>query len=198
MADVNKSANKLLNDFQKNIMGNTNTCKLAKVVDFKPETYSCSVMPLPSEDNSIVLNVPVATIKYDEYLVYCPLKKDDIVLVVFCDYDADDILLGGDTSQTERVHDISDAFVVGGISLLNESLSLVDPDSLLIQNKSKSAYFKLEKDGKIEIKGQEIKVMGDSKVQVTSPMIDLVGYAQYKGREIAVKGDSDTNGDVLV
>lgn len=190
MANVNKSANKLLNDFQKNIMGSTNTCKLAKVVDFKPETYSCSVMPLPTEENSIVLNVPVVALNYKDYLIYGPLEKDDLVLVVFCDYDTDEILLGGDSSQTERVHDISDAFVIGGVSLLNGNLDLVDPGCLLVQNKAKSAYVKLDKQGNIELKSQEIRV--------EAPKIDLVGYARYKGREIAVKGDSDTNGDTLV
>jgi len=190
MADVNKSANKFLNDFSKNILNNTNTCKLAKVVNFNPSTYSCDVMPLPSEDNSIIINVPVASIKYDDFLFYCPLKKDDLVLLVFCDNDSDDILLGSDSAQTERVHDISDAFVIGGISLLKGKLDLVDTNSLVIQNKTKSGYIKLDKAGDIEIKGQNIKIQGDN--------IELVGLAKYKGKEIAVKGDADTRGDTLV
>lgn len=190
MADVNKSANKFLNDFSKNILNNTNACKLAKVVNFNPSTYSCDVMPLPSEDNSIIINVPVASIKYDDFLVYCPLKKDDLVLLVFCDNDSDDILLGSDSAQTERVHDISDAFVIGGISLLKGKLDLVDTNSLVLQNKAKSGYIKLDKSGNIEIKGQNIKIQGDN--------IELIGFAKYKGKEIAAKGDSDTRGDTLV
>ena len=197
MADVNKSANKFLEDFTKNLMTNTNSCKLAKVVAFYPETYSCDVLPMPSEDNAIIINVPVAATKYSEFLIYAPLKKDDLVLLVFCDNDSDDILLGSDSTQTERKHDISDCFVVGGITLLNEKLNLVDPESLVLQELQQKAYIKIDKEGKIVIEGQDISMKAPH-IELVSELIELIGYAEYRNEQIAVNGDPDTDGDNLV
>ncbi len=180
---ANKNANSFFDDLKKGIAGETNVCKMAKVVNFYPETMKVDVMPLPSEDNSMIINVPVATVRSKDFLIYYPLKPDDKVILIFVDNDTDNILLGEDSAETERGHDISDCICIGGITLLNDSLDVDDADSLVVQNISNSAKIKIKNDGKIQIEATEI---------------ELKGFAKYRGKEIAVKGDGTSDGASIV
>ncbi len=155
---ANRNANKFFEDLKKNISGETNVCKMAKVVKFYPETMKVDVMPLPSEDNSMVINVPVATVRTKDFLIYYPLKAGDTVILIFADNDIDNILLGEDSIETERGHDISDCICIGGITLLNETLDVDDKDALVIQNISNTASISIKKDGDIKIKAKNFKV----------------------------------------
>ncbi|CDZ74874.1 conserved domain protein [Peptoniphilus sp. ING2-D1G] len=155
---ANRHANNFFEDFKKNIAGETNVCKMAKVVKFYPETMKVDVMPLPSEDNAMIINVPVATVRSKDFLIYYPLKADDIVILIFADNDTDNILLGEDSIETERGHDVSDCICIGGITLLNDSLSIDDPDSLIIQNISNTAKIIVKENGDIDIKCKHFKV----------------------------------------
>lgn len=176
------NVNEFFNDLSNGISKGLNVAKLAKVVKYYPENMKVDVMPYPTEDSAMIINVPLATIATKDYLVYYPLKPDDIVVLLFIDYDTDNILLGEDSLETERGHDVSDCVAIGCISLFKEPLSVSDIDSLLIQEKGGKSKIRLNK-GEIEIE---------------APRINLKGYATYKGREIAVKGDADSRGDTLV
>ena len=169
-----ENVNGFFNDLTNGINKGLNVAKLAKVVKFYPENMKVDVMPYPTEDSAIIINVPLATIATKDYLVYYPLKPDDIVVLLFIDYDTDNILLGEDSLETERGHDVSDCVAIGCISLFKEPLSVSDIDGLLIQ----------EKGGKSKIR------LNKGEVEIEAPRINLKGYATYKGREIAVKGDS--------
>lgn len=155
---ANRHANNFFEDFKKNIAGETNVCKMAKVVKFYPETMKVDVMPLPSEDNSMIINVPVATVRNKDFLIYYPLEVDDIVILIFADNDTDNILLGEDSIETERGHDISDCICIGGITLLNDSLEVDNKDALVMQNISNTASIAIKKDGDIKIKAKNFKV----------------------------------------
>ena len=176
------NVNDFFNDLTNGINKGLNVAKLAKVVKYYPENMKVDVMPFPTEESAMIINVPLATIATKDYLVYYPLKPDDIVVLLFIDYDTDNILLGEDSLETERGHDVSDCIAIGCISLFKEPLSVSDTDSLLIQ----------EKGGKSKIR------LNKGEVEIEAPRINLKGYATYKGREIAVKGDADNRGDTLV
>lgn len=155
---ANRNANNFFEDFKKNIAGETNVCKMAKVVKFYPETMKVDVMPLPSEDNAMIINVPVATVRSKDFLIYYPLEVDDIVILIFADNDTDNILLGEDSIETERGHDVSDCICIGGITLLNDSLDVDEKDALVMQNISNTASISIKKDGDIKIKAKNFKV----------------------------------------
>ena len=176
------NVNDFFNDLTNGINKGLNVAKLAKVVKYYPENMKVDVMPFPTDDSAMIINVPLATIATKDYLVYYPLKPDDIVVLLFIDYDTDNILLGEDSLETERGHDVSDCVAIGCISLFKEPLSISDTDSLLIQ----------EKGGKSKIR------LNKGEVEIEAPRINLKGFATYKGREIAVKGDADSRGDTLV
>lgn len=155
---ANRHANNFFEDFKKNIAAETNICKIAKVVKFYPETMKVDVMPLPSEDNAMIINVPVATVRSKDFLIYYPLEVDDIVILIFADNDTDNILLGEDSIETERGHDISDCICIGGITLLNDTLEVDEKDALVMQNISNTASISIKKDGDIKVKAKNFKV----------------------------------------
>lgn len=153
-----ENANKFLKDFANGISKGVNVAKLGKVVKFYPEVMKADVMPLPSEDNAMIINVPVATVRTKDFLLYYPLKPDDNVVLLFVDNDTDNILLGEDSIETERDHDVSDCICLGGITLLKEKLDVENKEALVIQNIENTARINITKDGEIDIRSKLFKV----------------------------------------
>ena len=118
-------------------------------------------MPLPSEDNEMVINVPIATVRTKDFLIYYPLKPDDKVILLFIDNDTDNILMGEDNKETERMHDVSDCVCIGGITLLKDKLEVEDKDSLVIQNIENTARINISKKGEIDIRSKLFKVRAE-------------------------------------
>ena len=168
------NVNSFFDELGQGISNGLNVAKFAKVVKYYPENMKVDVMPFPTKDSAMIINVPLATISTKDYLVYYPLKPDDVVVLLFIDYDTDNILLGEDSLETERGHDLSDCVAIGCISLFKEPLKVSDIDSLVIQDKGGKSKIKLNSEG----------------VEIEAPKIDIKGCATYKGKEIAVKGDS--------
>ena len=152
-----KSVNDFFNNFKDDI-NRINVCKIGKVVKFYPEVNKVDVIPLPSEENAIVLNVPVAHVRSRDFFIYTPLKEGDKVILVFMDGDTDSILFDEDKKTTERTHDISDCVCIGGITLFSESLKVADKESLCIQNKEGIGAVILKENGDIFIKAKHFKV----------------------------------------
>lgn len=156
-----ENANKFLKDFASGISKGVNVAKLGKVVKFYPEVMKADVMPLPSEDNAMIINVPVATVRTSDFLLYYPLKPDDNVVLLFVDNDTDNILLGEDSIETERDHDVSDCICLGGITLLKERLDVDDTEAFIMQNMDNTAKIILKKNGDIDIKCKKFKVKAE-------------------------------------
>lgn len=155
-----RSVNDFFNNFMDDI-NRINVCKLGKVVKFYPEVNKADVILLPSEENSIVLNVPVAHVRSKDFFIYNPLKAGDNVVLVFLDGDADSLLFNEDKKTTDRVHDISDCVCIGGITLFSEGLNVFDKESLCIQNKEGTGAVVLKDDGDIFIKAKNFKVSAE-------------------------------------
>lgn len=208
--DTNAAFNKFIDSFAKDMAANTVVAKLAKVKKFDPKNMYVEAMPLPSEENSVVINVPVATLRSKDFVAYYPLQPDDYVVLLFMDGDTDQILLGQDKADTERAHDVSDCIAVGGFTLYKGNLDIVDDSGFVIQNlTNKDSYIDMKKNGDIEIKAKNIKLESEQKIEMqagqkidmkapaihlTSGDIKLTGYASYNGREIARRGDPTTDG----
>lgn len=156
-----KEANDFFNDLISGATGGLNVAKLGKVVKFYPETQSADVLPLPSGDNAIVLNAPLAAIRCKDFFVYYPLKPGDLVVILFCDNDTENIKLGTDNTQTERTHDITDAVVLGGFTLLNDKLNVEDKEALCIQNTDNTGNIVINKNGDVTIKAKHFSVKAE-------------------------------------
>lgn len=175
-------------------VGRMNVCKIAKVVKFYPDTNKADVLPLPSSDNAMILNVPVAHIRSQGFFIYTPLKAGDKVVLLFADYDTDSILFDVDDVATERAHDVSDCICIGELTLFNEQLKIKDKEALCVQSIDGNSSVVVKGDG-VEINANNIKIKG-SKIEIEGN-ISLNTYATYKGSEIAVKGDSTSDGAVI-
>mgnify|MGYP006876283304 CR=1 FL=1 len=194
--DTNAAFNKFIDSFSKSMAESTVVARIGKVKKFDPKNMSCEVMPLPSENNSLVINVPLAGIRSKDFVVYYPLQADDYVVLLFMDGDIDQILLGQDKADTDRGHDISDCIAIGGISLIKDSLNIVDSEALCIQTMDKKASISMKKDGSISIKADKIAMNAPS-ISIDSPNLSISGRATYNGREIACKGDSTSDGATI-
>lgn len=196
MKNINEYFNSMRADIDR-----MNICKIAKVVKFYPETNKADVLPLPSSDNAMVLNVPVAHIRSQGFFIYTPLKAGDKVVLLFADYDTDSILFDVDDVATERAHDVSDCVCIGGLTLFNEQLKVKDKDALCVQSIDGTSSV-VVKDSGVEVESKDIKIKG-SNIAIEGSKIDILGnitlnsFATYKGSEIAVKGDSTSDGAVI-
>lgn len=189
MKNINSFFNSMMDD-----VARMNICKIAKVVKFYPETNKADVVILPSKDNPMILNVPVAHVRSQGFFIYTPLKTDDKVVLLFADYDTDSILFDVDDVATERAHDVSDCVCIGELTLFNEKLKIKDAESLCVQSiDGKSSV--VVKDSGVEVSADTVKIKG-SKIEIEGN-ITLNSYATYKGSEIAVKGDSTSDGAVI-
>ena len=150
-----------MNAFFNNVINSSqdiHTCKVGEVVNFNKENHSVDVIPLPSEDNAVVLNVPIVTMRTADFIVYYPFEVGDKVILIFADTDTENIKMGEDSAETERSHDITDCFCIGGFTLITDSLDIEDTDSLCIQTVNNSSSIVMTKDGDINIKCNNFKV----------------------------------------
>ncbi|WP_296142465.1 Gp138 family membrane-puncturing spike protein [uncultured Anaerococcus sp.] len=191
--DTNAAFNKFMDSFSQSMAESTVVARIGKVKSYDPKNMSCQVMPLPSKDNSLLINVPVAGMRSKDFVAYYPLKPDDYVVLLFMDGDIDQILLGQDKADTKRGHDISDCIAIGGISLINDELDIEDSESFCLQTMDKKASIVIKANGDIDIKGQSIKVDAP-KISISSSNLSINGKATYNGREIARRGDPTTDG----
>nr|DAM61519.1 MAG TPA: baseplate protein [Caudoviricetes sp.] len=199
--DTNAAFNKFMDKFSKSMSESTLVARVGKVKKFDPENMSCEVIPLPSGDNSLIINVPVAGIRSKDFVAYYPLQPNDYVVLLFMDGDIDQILLGQDKADTKRGHDVSDCVAIGGISLIKDNLTIEDDASLSIQTMDKQSSIVLTKTGDINIKANKLNLKSKStikadakQISLNSPDLSITGKATYNGREIARRGDPTTNG----
>ena len=199
--DTNAAFNRFMDDFSKSMSESTFVARIGKVKKFDPKNMSCEVIPLPSGDNSLIINVPVAGIRSKNFVAYYPLQPNDYVVLLFMDGDIDQILLGRDKADTKRGHDVSDCVAIGGISLIKDNLTIEDDASLSIQTMDKQASIVLTKAGDINIKANKLNLKSKStikadakQISLNSPNLSITGQATYNGREIARRGDPTTNG----
>lgn len=198
--DTNAAFNKFMDSFSQSMAESTVVARVGKVKKYDPKNMSCEVMPLPSENNSLLINVPVAGIRSKDFVAYYPLQADDYVVLLFMDGDIDQILLGQDKADTKRGHDISDCIAIGGISLINDELEIEDSNSLCLQTMDKKASVVIKDNGDMKVKAENLDIKGQSikidapKINISSESLSINGKATYNGREIARRGDPTTDG----
>ena len=150
MKVANEFFNKMLSEGY-----NFNKVKLGKVVEFDALKMKAKIQPLPSEEHSLLINVPVMSFITKDFYIRLPLKKDDIVVVLFSDNDLDNILLGSDNKETDRKHDLSDSICIGGIIPFTEEFTDDNEDDLIISHRENTAKIVIKENGDILVKTDE-------------------------------------------
>ncbi|TPR40397.1 Gp138 family membrane-puncturing spike protein [Apilactobacillus micheneri] len=126
MLSQNKVSNQLktlLNEHSKNLNFNINVGDFAQVKTFDESKKTADIIPLVDDkggiDEAVKINkCPVlmpALMKLNENnrYVYDPLKTGDVVFIVFANRNLDNFEGGKYSKDSERMHSINDAVVVG-------------------------------------------------------------------------------------
>lgn len=147
----------------KNISKFLHTATPAKVLSYDSQTLSASVQPLASFDGRpypVIDGVPVAHSGNADIIIHTPLKVDDIVIVIFCENDIDNTLLGNETQETntERNHSLDDAIIVGKINIFTELLTELNATDIHIGTKDGVTKVIIKPSGEVVIEASTIKL----------------------------------------
>ncbi len=146
-----------------NISNNISCCMLGRIETYNAKNMTADVLPL-HENSTLLINVPVSFIRAGSFFIRAPYKKGDIVLIVFCDKDIENILLSGNVSKSNssRKHSLDDAIVVGGIMPLTKNLPEEHLNDLVIAKDNLNSKIIMKENGDIEIKS-------NTKITVSGP-----------------------------
>ena len=89
----------------------------AKIDKYDDKNNSITAIPLVSNEGlelPPLVNVPLLTFGNKNYNIKFPIVRGSIVLIIFLDYDSDNLLLDGETleSNTNRTHSLNDAIAL--------------------------------------------------------------------------------------
>lgn len=163
---------KLLNTCMPGIVQSYDTAKNTIVVkpSFKRKYKDGSLVDLPTLED-----VPVAFPRANSAAITFPLKKGDVVLLIFSQRCLDQWKISGGTvaPNNARLHDISDAIAIPGVYPSNDSVP-IEPTKLAVRYKNSKVL--LSENGDIEIVGKKglIKVGKDGKITIGNGTIELL------------------------
>lgn len=176
----------ILDNLMNGIKGEINSCILAKIESFDPEKLTANVIPMTrqldrtgkTKELSMLINIPVATIQTENFIIRPPYKKGDIVVMVIADSDIEGTIITGEISDpnTKRKHSLDDGIIIGGFKALNNTLPSEHSEDLVIANKSFGTKVVLKSNGDVEILGNNIDVKAGSDIKVEAGgVLDLIG-----------------------
>lgn len=156
-----KEAYEFFNKLRSGMVGGLYTGALAKVERYDP-AGKADITILP--DGDLVGDVPVSIMQGAGFFIRVPLKRGDIVAVLFSSRSIDGVM-HGEEDDSDRNHDINDAIIVGGINIFKDPLPATDPDKLVITAKEGGASITMGTDGKIVINGpQGVTIHGKNNI----------------------------------
>lgn len=130
---------------------------------------------LDPESLPVIANVPIIFPQGSGFFFSIPLKKNDYVMLLFCERSIDQYISGDgvDTDPIDvRMHDLSDAVAFPGFVPYSKTLKNVVKDEMRLGQDDDGIQIKLKKDGIIDItyaNGQTLHIEnkdGDAKLQL--------------------------------
>lgn len=153
-----KEVKEFFEQFKQGMLGGLYTAALAKVEKYDPKGKA-DVTLLP--DSDLIGEVPVATLQSSDYFLRVPLKKGDVVVVLFASRSIDGVMHGDPDQDGDRTHDINDAIIVGGINLFADPLPTANPDDLVMGKKDGTSRVIIGKDGDVTVEASGKIYLGD-------------------------------------
>lgn len=133
-----------------------NTCAFAEIINVELDFMRADIKLLSPEED-IIMQVPIAPLQTNEFIIRVPYKTGDTVVVAFSQSDIDPFLFGGGESS-RRQHSIDDAVIIGGVaSFLNplpNDFAQHEGD-LIISKRDYTSKFILKESGEILIESDE-------------------------------------------
>ncbi|PVZ79355.1 translation initiation factor IF-2 [Serratia sp. S1B] len=187
---------------QQEMIARTRTAAPGTIKSFDPESVTCvvslgikTVMPdseqqgrkMKSVDYPLLLDLPVVFPRGGGVTLTFPIKAGDECLVVFADRCIDFWWQNGDTQERvdQRMHDLSDAFVIPGPQSQRYKISGISTRSAQLRSDDGAAFIELEP--------------GSHAVTVTTPgklTASAQGGTEITSPEIVLNGNVTINGNL--
>lgn len=163
--------NEFLRRFMYNNLNNLNCCVVGNIIKIDKNISKCDIQPLHKiniEDQlqkmPILVDVPLFNLMTEDFLIRLPVQKNDFVLVVFADYDIQNLVLTGKLKETntDDIHALNDAIAIP-FALNPFNKKLIDEskekylEDLIISKRDLSQRIVLKNDGSIEIESAKDK-----------------------------------------
>lgn len=161
--------------FFKNVIdglgNNINVLMVGTIQSYNSTENMATVVPqhyIPNQDIEYqpLVNVPLGFFSLGGYTIKVQPKVGDKVLVLFCDYDIENLLINGTKKQkTTRTHALEDAIALPlSINFLNNAFNATQ--DLIIQKEGTGAYVKITQSGDIVLNGNSIKLGENASTKV--------------------------------
>jgi len=202
----------------KNYMKDVHTCLPGEIVSFDPETQLAEVQIVitrsfingESQPLPLLVNVPVWFPRAGGFNITFPIAKNDECLVLFAERSLDRwIKFSGNQSPHDmRMHSLSDAICLVGMSSQPKVITDFDPANFQIRNEEHDQTFTMKpnKDIKVVTGTVEINMLNASEiinmvapvaVNIDTPLTTLTGDLQVDG-SINIDVDLDVLGDTTL
>lgn len=152
------------------------TAMPALIVSFDPTEMTCTVQPLIKANRykldktveqinlPLLTDCPVIFPQGGGIITTYPIKKDDECLVIFSSRNIDNWWSQGgiQPQHTQRMHDLSDGFVLVGVRNTKRLVSNISLDSVQIRTVDGGSFVEIKESGDIVIKGDNISITGNT------------------------------------
>lgn len=149
--------------------------RIFKTVDAEKEILTPAALP-------VLINVPVMQPRGGGYSLTFPITTGDECLLIFCERSIDywHQESGVKNPGAKRFHHLSDAIAYVGLSSIPKKVPNYDPDNIQLKKDDGTS--------EITILPSQIDIDTDSQVNITSPVINLIG-------DVTITGNFYSNGD---
>lgn len=172
---MNRAVN-LLNMITEKLGKDLNVLMLGEIESYDSVANTAKVIPLhfipdQGEEYQPLVNVPIGFFSIGGYSIKVQPRAGDKLLILFADYDIDNVLIDGVTKvqKTDRTHSLEDAIVLPlSINFLNKAFNATQ--DLIISKDDTESYIKIAENGEIVLNASKVSV-GEGATQ----QVQLVG-----------------------
>lgn len=155
---------KLIQDLTSGIGNNTNTMMIGEIKFYNSSNNTAEIIPLHSvpgqnAEYQPIPNIPIGFYSLGGFSIKVSPKIGDKILLIFCDYDIENLKIDGvtKTSRSNRTHSLEDAIAIPlSINFLNNSFS--STEDLVIKKEGTNSYIKIKQDGTIVINSDRVEI----------------------------------------
>lgn len=166
MSKRSPTLTEVLSVFGQFLFDRIHTCLPGQVIKYDYQTSKAEVKPCLKQkfsdgttcDLPVVVNVPVVWPRAGNSMIHFPLKKDDYVLLVFCERSLDFWLSKGGTTEPGDVRqfDLTDGIAIPGLYPFSSSSPATDNEN--VQIVSGDAIIKMKPSGQVDINNGNLTV----------------------------------------
>lgn len=158
------SSNDFFNSLRKQLSNGINVSAFAIVNSWDSSKNTVDVIPLTTNQGQqmpMLINVPVLYFNVGGYKIKHPINTGNVVLVIFNDYDIDNLLLNGTVeNNTDRVHDLNDAVALP-LSFNAFNNDFEGSDDLVLSHSKSNTEIKITPNGAVSVTASKILLNTD-------------------------------------